>query len=132
MEPTSERPLQFQPSLNDPAATSWPETVGKLILNFGALELATFQWIAGLAQDLVLVEVMVDAPFVQRCKAVGRLVERRELNADLRAAVSDAWQEAARLAESGTTSRTILSSHCAALGAPGPRMASLSPDSGRL
>lgn len=86
--------------INHPSALVWAESIGKLILNFGALELLTYLWIAYLTDknDIVL-DLSSEMPLNRRIQLILELLRRINLEETKHNKISLAWKRAQPLLE---------------------------------
>ena len=61
--------------VNHKATEPWVSAIGKLMVNFGAIELATYAWIDRLAKDRLLHDLAIDMPLAKRLEILDELVE---------------------------------------------------------
>ncbi|HTD66350.1 MAG TPA: hypothetical protein VK846_07460 [Candidatus Limnocylindria bacterium] len=85
--------------MSAPTPQQQTELIGAFILNFGAAEMATFQWITALTTDLVLRDVAIDMPLSKRIALVCQLVKRANAPEDKKARALEIWGEVAKLSE---------------------------------
>jgi hypothetical protein len=78
----------------------WEPLIGAFIMNFGAVEMASFQWITALSADpVVLRDLAIDMQFRKRISLVCQLIERSATSAEQKAEAVGLWEEVAKLAE---------------------------------
>jgi hypothetical protein len=75
------------------------EIVGAYVLNFGAAEMATFQWITKFQTDLMVRDMAIDMPLGKRIALVCDLVKRSDLPADRKTRALELWGEVAALSK---------------------------------
>jgi len=73
--------------------------VGKLILNFGTLEMQSHVWIDHLSKDEVLVDLALESPFSRRVDLIHQLIDREELDSKVKEQAHEAWRAASDLSE---------------------------------
>ena len=78
----------------------WEPLIGGFITNFGAAEIASFQWITTLSADpVVLRDLAIDMPFRKRISLVCQLIERSGVSKERKDKAIGLWEEVAKLAE---------------------------------
>lgn len=78
----------------------WEPLIGAFITNFGAAEMASFQWINALSADpVVLRDLAIDMPFRKRIALVCQLIERSGATTERKEKAIGLWEEVAKLAE---------------------------------
>jgi hypothetical protein len=83
----------------DPEETEpWLAPIGKLVINFGALELETYFWIDVLSEGTEINWALKQL-FKPRAKKILQLLPDKINDATLRSEVADAWKEALRIAK---------------------------------
>jgi hypothetical protein len=75
------------------------EAIGAFILDCGAAEVATFQWITVLGTDLMLRDVAIDMPFRKRIRLVCQLIERSNHTEAEKLRAIALWQDVERIAD---------------------------------
>lgn len=75
------------------------EPVGKLMINFGGIELYSYIWIIELSRDEVLLDLAVDLSFGRRVELILHLIERERMPKGWKANSTDLWNAAKKLAE---------------------------------
>ena len=83
----------------DSQDSAWYVAVGKLMLNFGAIELLSLVWVDTLGQDEVLRYVALEMQFSKRVELILRLVKRSRLPTDLDKRIRETWAAAKRLSD---------------------------------
>jgi hypothetical protein len=81
-------------AINAPYSTPWIERVGKLILNFGVLELETHLWLVQLSEDPERIPEFASKPFADRVKKIITFVEKRAYSDLWKVEVLKAWEKA--------------------------------------
>lgn len=82
--------------LDDPSTQPWLVAIGKLMLNFGAIELLTYAWIDRLGGDA---DAMKEARFSSRVARIEGLLSSITCTDETRSEVLDAWAAAGELAK---------------------------------
>jgi hypothetical protein len=77
----------------------WANLSGAFMINFGAAEIATFQWITKYATDLMVRDMALVMPLNKRIKLVCDLVNRSELDESRKRRAIELWGEIAKLSE---------------------------------
>lgn len=89
---------RFKHAINSPHTQQWVERVGKLILNFSAIELESIHWFIQLAEREFEIKSIVEIPFAPRVTQVMRHVDERKTNDRWRKQSLRRWNEALKLA----------------------------------
>lgn len=77
---------------------SWIERVGKLILNFSAIEFESIHWFVRLAERELEIKLIVETPFASRVTQIMRHIEDRKMDEKWRKKSLRFWNEALKLA----------------------------------
>ncbi len=77
----------------------WSNSIGGLILNFGAIEFQSHRWIQHFAMDPVLGDIAIDMPFSRRVSLILALIERYILVVKVRQQAIEKWNEIKKLSE---------------------------------
>jgi hypothetical protein len=85
--------------INPGVADDWPELIGKLILNFAAIELATIRWIIHLTKDGSQIAALAKVRFRDRMSRVTAVLAAPGLDPTFVAAATETWREAQDLAD---------------------------------
>lgn len=85
---------RFKLVINTPFSTAWVERVGKLILNFGVLELETYHWLVQLSEAPDRLPEFATKWFSTRVKEVIGLVESRAYSNDWKTEALKGWKDA--------------------------------------
>lgn len=91
------RPIK--PAVDSRHTQPWLEPIGKLAVNFGAIELHTYWWLGALAGDPGVARGALRKPFTQRVGRITELLRTRIDDAPLRDEALAARQEAESVAE---------------------------------
>jgi len=84
----------FKHKINPPFSITWAERVGKLILNFGGLELETLLWLVQFSEAPDRVSEYSKMRFALRVKAIMNFAEARAYSDDWRVRSLEFWHEA--------------------------------------
>jgi hypothetical protein len=85
-------------AINSRHTQQWIERVGKLILNFSAIELESIHWYVQLVEREFEIKSIVEIPFASRVTKVMRHVDERKINGRWRKQSLKRWNEALKLA----------------------------------
>ena len=85
-------------SINSEHTKPWIARVGKIILNFSAIEMESIHWFVLLSEREFEIKAIVDLPFASRVKQVMRHVDDRTIGVQWRKRSISAWNEARKLA----------------------------------
>lgn len=77
----------------------WIERVGKLILNFSAIEMESIHWLVQLTEREFEISSLANAKFSSRTNQIMRLIEARKLDEKWRKQSLKRWNEALKLAQ---------------------------------
>jgi len=88
---------EFEIQINSPVTEPWILAVGKLILNFGVIELLSHRFLAELARDPVLTWVGGEMPLGKRKDLNVDLVRREKLDKEAKNRLVELWQGVKRL-----------------------------------
>lgn len=77
----------------------WVDRVGKLVVNFSAVELECVHWILQMSEDTGNLKTINQMQYTARARAVMCLVERRKLNDTWRKRALRAWNQSLVLAK---------------------------------
>lgn len=83
--------LVVNTTLNSPHTENWLEPIGKLIVNFGALELQTYWFLGRLSESEDLATQAIAWPFKRRVDRICSLARDRIKNSSLREAILASW-----------------------------------------
>jgi hypothetical protein len=89
---------RFKHATNPRYGEQWVERVGKLILNFSAIEFESILWFVQLAEREFEIKSIVEIPFASRVTQVMRHVDERKTNGRWRKQSLKGWNEALKLA----------------------------------
>lgn len=89
---------RFKHAINSRYAQPWVERVGKLILNFSAIEMESIHWFVQLAEREFEIKLIVEIPFASRVTQVMRHINDRKMNDKWRNRSLRGWNEALKLA----------------------------------
>jgi hypothetical protein len=93
------RKLKTDTVVNPPHGQELIPLVGKLMLNFGTVELQSHLWIDHLSHDDLLVDMALEAPFGRRVDLIHQLIDREQLPPSLKERAHEAWKAASALSE---------------------------------
>ena len=85
-------------SINSEHTKPWIERVGKIILNFSAIEMESIHWFLQLSEREFEIKAIVELPFASRVTQVMRHVEDRAISIQWRKQSLRAWNDALKLA----------------------------------
>ncbi len=85
---------RFKYAIDAPFSTAWVERVGKLILNFGALELETYLWLVQLSEAPERIPEFATRRFSMRVNEIKAFVERRAYSEDWKREALVGWDQA--------------------------------------
>ncbi len=80
-------------AIDVPFSAAWIARVGKLILNFGVLELETNLWLVQLSEAPEKLPEFSKLPFAQRVEKIMEFVESRAYSENWKAAAQKCWKE---------------------------------------
>ncbi|MDZ4853304.1 MAG: hypothetical protein SGJ26_00320 [Nitrospirota bacterium] len=86
-------------AIDPPLSTAWIARVGKLILNFGVLELETYLWLVQLSEDTEKLPEFSKLRFAQRVEKLMELAKKRAYSEIWEAEAQKFWNEALDLAK---------------------------------
>ena len=89
----------IKPAVNSPHTERWAAPLGKLVLNFAAIELHTYWWLAKLSGDRELAVKALNWPFKQRVDRIVELLKASVLDNGQKLTCSNLWSEALELAK---------------------------------
>lgn len=89
---------RFKHAVNSPHTQQWIERVGKLILNFSAVELESILWFVHLSEREFEIKSIVEIPFASRVTQVMKHIDERKTNDRWRKQSLRLWNEALKLA----------------------------------
>lgn len=89
---------RFKHSINSEHTKPWIERVGKIILNFSAIEMESIHWFVHLSEREFEIKAMVDLPFASRVTRVMSHIDDRTIGVQWRKRSLRAWNEAQKLA----------------------------------
>lgn len=90
IEDDSQRELFW---INHPSSIVWAESIGKLLLNFGALELLTYLWIAYLSnRDDVVLDLASEMQLNRRINLILELLRRSKVDEVRRDQIAIKWK----------------------------------------
>lgn len=84
---------------NPPGGFPFIDAIGKLIINFGALEFQSYIWIAELARDDTLLDLAVDMSFSRRVALISQLIDRERMPRRWKNEATKRWDQAQQLAQ---------------------------------
>lgn len=85
---------RFKHAVDAPLSTAWIERVGKLILNFGVLELETYLWLVQLSEAPDRIPEFTSKPFALRAQEISAFVDTRAFSGEWKISARSAWCEA--------------------------------------
>jgi hypothetical protein len=98
-----------------PETHPFVEAVGKLIQNMGMIELQTYDWIAGLQKDELIVQLAHRSKFRDRVDIVKKMVQRLTIITDEeKTKIVDLWSSVLPLSEI----RNLVAHSCVMMGFP--------------
>ena len=86
--------VELKAALNTPHVKAWLEPIGKLALNFSAIEMQTYLWLGDLSQDQSIFPDVVDWPFKRRVELILALINSLVSGEVFKNQCSDAWARA--------------------------------------
>ena len=89
--------------LNSQHTEPWLEPIGKLVLNFSAIELQTYLWLSDLSPEERVPDEQLYARFKTRVKAITSCLSARTIDATLKTKCLDAWDNAVDVARRRNT-----------------------------
>jgi len=86
--------------IDHPATTEWVGLIGKLLLNFGSIELMAFAWLAALSNknDIVL-DLVAEMALGRRIKLILDLIPKSELASSSCNIAEKRWKEVQKLSD---------------------------------
>ncbi|MDO8706772.1 MAG: hypothetical protein Q7J84_17720 [Sulfuricaulis sp.] len=81
-------------AIDAPFSAAWIARVGKLILNFGVLELETYLWLVQLSEAPKKIPEFSKLPFAQRVEKIMEFVKSRAYSENWKAEAQKCWNEA--------------------------------------
>jgi hypothetical protein len=98
-----------------PETKPFVEAVGKLIQNMGMIEIQTYDWIAGLQTDPMVLELARRSKFRDRVEIIKKMIQRQEcLAPERKARLIDLWVSVLPHSEV----RNLVAHSCVVLGFP--------------
>jgi hypothetical protein len=85
--------------LNQEGTEPWINAIGRLILNFGAVEALSFGWIGALSKDMVVHDLAIDMPLSKRLELIYQLIDRAELPNKFKREMISSWREIQKFIE---------------------------------
>lgn len=82
---------EIKAAVNSPHTSAWVAPIGKLVLNFAAIEMHTYLWIGDFAKDDKLISRVVDWPFKRRVDHLLPLLKAQIKGAGLRDECVGTW-----------------------------------------
>jgi hypothetical protein len=89
---------RFKHSINSVHTRPWIERVGRLILNFSAIEMESIYWFVQLSEREFEIKALVEIPFASRVTQVMRHIDERSTGSEWRKRSLRAWNEVHKLA----------------------------------
>ena len=89
---------RIKQSINSVHTRPWVERVGKLIVNFSAIELESINWFVQLAERELEIKAIIELPFSSRVTQVMRHIDERKTGSLWRKRSLRTWNEALKLA----------------------------------
>ena len=93
------RQNQIKYRTNPPFSVKWTTSVGKLILNFGALEFETYLWYVQLSEDVKKLPAFQKVFFKNRVEQLIELAQERSYSKDWLEEVYGSWDKALEYAK---------------------------------
>ena len=90
---------RFKPAVDSPHSKPWIERIGKIVLNFSALELETLLWLVQLSEQPDRMSSFTEMPFANRAKQVMQALDARSIGPKWRKASLRAWNDSLKLAK---------------------------------
>lgn len=90
---------RFKYAVDSKHMSHWVERIGKLIVNFSALEMECIHWLVQLSEDATVLSSLGESQFKTRTAQVMQLVEARSIGSAWRREAIGSWNKALRLAE---------------------------------
>ncbi|MGH9364195.1 MAG: hypothetical protein ACRD1B_02875, partial [Thermoanaerobaculia bacterium] len=84
---------RFKHAIDVPFSAAWVKRVGKLILNFGALEFETYLWLVQLSEAPDRIPEFATKRFATRVKEIMAFVESRAYSDDWKAEALKVWND---------------------------------------
>lgn len=85
--------------INAKASEPFVAAVGKMMVNFGAIELLTYIWIDRLAKDPVVLNLALGMPFSKRLDLIQQLIIREFPEGKAKNDALKSWKNAGKLSE---------------------------------
>jgi hypothetical protein len=89
----------IQPALDPTHTQPWLAPLGKLVLNFSAIELQTYLWLADLSSQGRVPDKYLYAPFKTRVKTITNLLANHTIDDTLKSECLSAWGDALAIAQ---------------------------------
>jgi hypothetical protein len=86
-------------AIDSPHTRPWTERIGKIIVNFSALELESIRWLVQLSEQHQSIGTFVATPFAARITQVTGHIEARSTSSRWRKESLRAWNDALKLAK---------------------------------
>lgn len=84
--------MSLQITTNHPETLVFVEAVGKLIQNFGLIELQTYDWISALQSDSMVLEMARRSKLRDRIEVIKKMIQRSSLlSAESKGRLVDLW-----------------------------------------
>jgi hypothetical protein len=78
---------------------AWGGAIGGLLINFGAVEFVSFQWIDRLSIDRVVRDIAIELTLSKRINLLKRLIRRSDMTAAQKETACLLWDEVSELAK---------------------------------
>lgn len=85
--------------INPKGTDPWIWAIGKIMINFGAVEALSYVLIDKLTRDPLLHDLALDMPFKKRISVIEDMIEREDIPEDLKQEANGAWQRASKMAD---------------------------------
>lgn len=76
---------------NSPLLSGWAENVGKLILNFSAIELESYQWLVQMSEELKSIHKFIKKSFSFRVFEIEKYIEERSFTEQWKISAVQKW-----------------------------------------
>lgn len=83
--------------INHDSGGPWAFGIGKLLINFGALEMLSYVWIERLGRNQILYELAIEMDFSHRIQVIQTLIAASSLSKDLKERIRTTWDKVSRV-----------------------------------
>jgi hypothetical protein len=90
---------RFRLIVDAPLTTGWPENIGKLILNFSAVEFESVHWLVQLSMDVKSIPAFAQEKFTKRIKGLKSYIKHCAPDKAWADAALQVWTEAREIAK---------------------------------